>query len=394
MSGDSAVASIAGRALSGQPWCDALLREHLAGIPAAVAGLVPFRPRLLFLGGSAALGEAVGWSARDGGRFALSDLDLAVVTDLPVPVAVRREILKAIRAGEDSPVTLGFYETCRIGRQAPTPGLVDFARHGIPLWGEAGLLGGFLAPDPARIPPWEAFRLVGNRALELLAAGVPPSSGNPRAWYALGKAIAGLWTGWLVFEGRYRTGWAERAALLECPGEAPAEVVRAASAWRAFLARPALDVLPAADRGIPAYRAALEAWLKAAPGRFEYDGACPERPFLLEPCSLRSRLRLWRRVVEGKAAVSWRRGAVLRDWVASGLRGTPEGRRMAAAVLYWRLAPERPEPVWGDLGTEPYRPIRVEEWSSATARLLGSPLPAGQGSREGLRRLLAVLDPV
>jgi hypothetical protein len=171
-------------------------------------------------------------------------------------------------------------------------------------------------------------------------------------------------------------------------------VVRAARLWSAFAACPCAAHLPARDRSLPAFQEALRAWLEAVPGSLRDSGEPPEAPLLSEPCTVRLRIHLWRGFWHGCTDRGGLRPRLVRRWLASGMRGTPEGRRMAAAVLYWRVMPERPEPVWGDWGAEVREPISMEEWRAGTARFLGAPVAPGKGSREALRRLLAAFDPI
>ncbi len=387
--------------LSADPWTDRACRDLLEwSAPRILSGVEPRRPVLLFLGGSASLGEAAGWNGR-GGRFLLSDLDLAVVTKEAVAASERDEILTELNgpggpaprlSAGGLPVTVGFYVENQIARQAPTPGLVDLRTRALTLWGPAELLSRFRAPSEDRIPRWEAFRLIGNRALELLAAPGPVVSedaARARRLHALGKAMTGLWTSQLILEGRYRIGWRARAALLPEPGlrvstgsgSAKDLAARAAAAWTAFLEAPGEDRIPPAEDGAAWYHAALAIWMGSAGG---------EAVIAREPCSARDRVRrirqeIRRRDPRARALSHWL--AAGRDFIA-GPPGTPEGRRMAAAVLYWHLLPERPEPAWGiGAGGDP---IPALEWDRGMKRLLGAALPAGPGCRRRLERALGI----
>jgi hypothetical protein len=409
-------------AFSASGWVDASMRGALGrAVPAILEGARPFRPRCLLLSGSAALGEAVGWEAGDpGDRLVLSDLDLGLVTADRVPGTVRLHIQRAARAagvperrttgengGEhaaartDSPppveVTVGFYESAWWSRQAPTPGMADARARGIVVWGDATLPGRLVVPLPARIHRWEGVRLVGNRALELLSAPGPLSGPalRPRGWYALAKAAAGLATAQLISQGRYSTGWAARRALLEADlesgnpagGDVPA---RLALAWAPFLERPCPATLPAGRAWLSAFREALIAWLGSlSPDRCPPEAAL-EAAFLGEPASMRERLGAWRAEArrapgEGRApAAAGRMG--LPAWIPRGA-GTPGGRRMAVAVLYWRELPERPEPCWGEIHGNP---PDAAAWEETVRRLLGRSVPAGPGCRSRLVETLGL----
>jgi hypothetical protein len=418
---------------SASGWVDAALHAALArALPAILEPARPFRPRGLVLSGSAALGEAVGWEADDPAeRLVLSDLDLGLVTADRVPEGERIRIVAAAGAagtatasagvpgaiagareaekpaGVPTPapgaavfpkveVTLGFYETSWWSRQTPTPGGVDARSRGIVVWGDITLPARLLGPVAGRVPPWEAVRLVGNRALELLAAPDPHSrpAPGPRGWYALAKAVTSLWTARLIGEGRYRVGWSGRRILLEEEAQrtnagAADAVVRGVLAWAPFLDRPCARTLPMRAAWLPAYRDALETWLASLPPDLRGPGEPVESAFLAEPVSLRERWRAWR--AEGRRAggrARWPGGSGGYDALPVRLAwapGTPGGRRMAAAVLYWRDLPERPELSWGE---SPLSAFDAPAWEERIRRLLGRPVPAGPGCRS---RLMAAL---
>ena len=273
-----------GRRLAERPWADHLCHRLLAwSAPRMIEALSPFDLKLVFLGGSAALGEAVGWENPSGGGHLLSDLDLGAVTEHVVPGDLRTRLLGELnstgspfpRATIGRPFTIGFYERRYWDRCTPTLGLVDLAAFGFSLWGDAALLNRLRAPEPDRIRPWEAFRLVGNRALELLLAPSPEASSESRARFlhALAKASTGLWTARLVLEGRYRPRWSERAALL--PESPRSAVERSAAAWSPFLREPGEDRLPPAAERIPLYREGLSEWLAGLGERWLEPGEPP-----------------------------------------------------------------------------------------------------------------------
>lgn len=388
---------------SQEPWVDRLCADALDHVtPLLESRLAPYRLKGIVLGGSASLGEAVGWDDPHD-RFVLSDLDLGIVTDLPVPASERVSLAEEARAAVDPAgpePTLGFYETRFLGSQAPTLGLVDLRGRGRVLVGEADLLRRFAGPDPGQIPAWEALRLLGNRALELLRAPVPDEEtrDRARAWFAAAKLATAPWTARLVSQGRYRIGWRERAALLHDtePGGphrggrvlgtggatvGPSVEVRrdedavvvTARLWAPFLEQPRPDSAPPRGAVLPSLRAGLV-------GFFREAGYWPDAPgvgcrvaaaYLAEPVSLRERLRAWRRAGAGWAA-------------RSRMRGTPEGRRLGASVLYWLCAMESPEPYWGDWAGE----VETARWDRESAGLLARPVPGGPGGRQ---RLLAEL---
>jgi hypothetical protein len=413
-------------------WVDAALRAALArSLPAILEPARPFRPRCLLLSGSAALGEAVGWGAENpAGRLVLSDLDLGLVTADRVPEEDRVRIVAAARAagmavasaglqenlarvrGAEGPaggsrppgdpavfpdveVTLGFYESAWWTRQTLTPGMTDARSRGIVVWGDTTLPARLAGPVAGRIHPWEAVRLVGNRALELLAAPGPESAPalRPRGWYALAKAVTGLWTARLIVEGRYRIGWNVRRALLEEAVRGPSArgadaVVRGALAWAPFLDRPCEQTVPTGPAWLPAYHDALETWLASLPPDLRGSGEAIEGAFLAEPVSLRERWRAWRAEaspIRGLARSTGGSGKCALPVRLARARGTPGGRRMAAAVLYWRELPERPEPAWGE---SPLAAFEAPAWEGHIRRLLGRSAPAGPGCRS---RLMATL---
>jgi hypothetical protein len=294
-------------------------------------------------------------------------------------------------------VTLGFYESAWWSRQIPTPGVVDARSHGVVLWGDATLPARLPGPAPGRLSPWEALRLVGNRALELLAAPGPHSvpALRPRGWYALAKAMSSLWTARLLLAGRYQVGWGARRVLLEqegCGADARAAdaVLRGALAWAPFLERPGERTLPPVSAWLPAYRDALETWLASLPADLRGPAEPIECAFLAQPVSLRERWRVWR--AEGSRARACvripggPRGRLLTARRALA-PGTPEGRRMAAAVLYWCHLPDRPEPSWGE---SPSSDLDAGVWEARIDRLLGWHVPAGPGCRSRLMEVLGL----
>jgi hypothetical protein len=413
-------------------WVDAALHTALVrALPAILEPARPFRPRCLLLSGSAALGEAVGWEADDpAGCLVLSDLDLGLVTVDRVPEGERVRIVAAARAagtaataggvvgdaagvrGTEGPaggstppgdsvvspdveVTLGFYESAWWTRQTPTPGMADARSRGIVVWGDTTLPARLPGPVAGRVPPWEAVRLVGNRALELLAAPGPRSAPalRPRGWYALAKAVTGLWTARLIVDGRYRTGWGARRILLEEEARGPNAgaadaVVRGALAWAPFLGCPCEGTLPTRTAWLPTYHEALQTWLASLPPDLRGPGEAIEGAFLAEPVSLREKWRAWRAEGRGARGPGRPRGGSGRSALPTRLAwapGTPEGRRLATAVLYWRDLPERPEPCWGE---PPFDGSDASAWDEQVRRLLGRSLPAGPGCRA---RLMAAL---
>jgi hypothetical protein len=362
---------------SQEPWVDRLCRDALARtVPLLESKLAPHGLRGIVLGGSASLGEAVGW--KEGGLcFVLSDLDLGIVTDHSVPPAERAALQDQVRRASDPKgpePALGFYESRFLGLQDPTLGLVDLRERGRVLIGGSGLLARFTAPSMDAIPSWEALRLLGNRALELLRAPNPNQSDHAdraRAWYAAAKLGTAPWTARLVTEGRYRVGWRARRVLLE---DAPDDAVtRAARLWGPFLEHPSPASLPSREMVLSSLRAGLVGFSREA----GYWPDAPEAPsgiagaYLREPATLRRRIRAWRGVERGWA-------------LRSRMRGTPEGRRLAASVLYWLCAMENPEPHWGDWGGAP----DMTRWDRETAGLLAHSVAAGSGGRA---RLLAAL---
>lgn len=442
--------------LSPIPWvdqrCRAALRSALEWLGPA---LEPFGLRVLFLGGSAALGEAVGWRGPDGEGVVLSDLDLGAVTWRDVPPARRREIARRLAGrdgagGEAGPrPTLGLYGTRYQGVQAPTPGLVDLVRAGIPLCGDARVLRRFTVPAPERIPGWEAYRLIGNRSWELLTSPDPSGAfpDRARALHGMAKACFGLWTAWLILDGRYRVGTARRLGMLDAtpasgpdaaalpepvgtflpepggaapsgsgvrraprstgeasPGPeaaaagargtaagAPAEVLEAVRAWRRFLLEPGEDLVPGDAARLDLFGRGLTALLRRRGHPIEElarGGAeGPDAPFLRPPVRIRDRVRGWLSVCR-----TWGSGPYGFPWaLRSGLEATPEARKLGAAVLYWICVPERPEPAWGRTARGAEEPTAIAAWTAGTRRLLGRTLPPGAGARgrliETLRRL-------
>ncbi len=305
--------------MSARPWVDEYCRRILSlFLPRIVDALQPYGLEALFLGGSASLGEAVGWKGDGGEGLLLSDLDLGAIVAGPVPRGFCRDLV-APSPGEIPAVTLGCYEARFLDRQAPTPGLVDLAAKGHVLWGDQSALRRFRVPEPGAIPPWEAYRLLGNRCLELDAAEARADSVRPV--YALAKAATDLWTSWTVARGAYCTGWMKRSSSLDRDTQgAPGEVVSAVRAWREFRMDPAPDRIPEGPDPAASYGRGLVAWLRADPGRFRRRGRGLEDALLREPLGLRSRLQRWR--------FAW------------GRPGLPEFAVRLAVGGRWRLTPE------------------------------------------------------
>jgi hypothetical protein len=123
------------------------------------------------------------------------------------------------------------------------------------------------------------------------------------------------------------------------------------------------------------------------------EGEPPEHAWLREECGVREWLRRWRRSEWTRGAgretrlASLPRALILDEKIPGGM-STPEGRSMAAAVLYFRLLPERPEPVWG--GPDPGEPFAAEEWRRLSRAILGRSVAPGRGSRDRLEEALGL----
>lgn len=314
----------------------------------------PHGLRFLFLGGSACLGEALGWDAP---RWVISDLDLGAVTDRWIPLDAQEDLrrLLASRRLLDGPeVTIGCYEACRLAEQAPTLGWVDLTHHAVALFGDARWKDRFRAPAPSRIPRFEALRLIGNRALELWreaarVAVAPPGEGEAALGFAhaLAKAATGLGTSWLVQHGRYVSGLSARLALLdELRGELPSELRAAIEAFRGYFGRPGAGAIP--HGGVELYRLALRRLLDEA-------GESPlERGLLSEPLRLRDLARGYARA----RRQGWSLWPLLREAITNAdPLGSFEGRRWALAIRYWLEAGES------------------DAWRRACRRWIGRDLP-------------------
>ncbi len=344
--------------LSVDPEVDAALRRALESARRLLLD-APFGSAIsaILLGGSAALGEAVGWRERGDLPLGLilSDLDLAVVTRHPVDSA-ERELVEArlLRAESDEPwpveTRVGWYEEAQLSHQAGTPGVVDLAHRGRVLFGPPGFARRFQAPTPARIPREEAWRLLGNRALELRECRLAPDvdgSGStrdqtptPTQWHALAKACTGLWTAWLIRRGRYVCGLRAQLDLLDEPSarEAPEPLLAAALAWRSFRLAPRREHLPEVADSTRAFVDGLRALVSSAS-----DSPWQEawRYLPRERIGLRDHWRRWRRALRAMPSDtrSGLVGAVWRQqWADPGsaaVLGTPDSRERALAVMYW-----------------------------------------------------------
>lgn len=358
---------------------DARCRETLARcLPIVRRLLEPSGIRVVFLSGSAALGRAVGWTG-DSDRFLLSDLDLGAITLGPVPPEAAADLRAAldVARSEDGPeTTIGIYPQDALGRQVPTPGLVDLLAARRVLAGERRWLGRFPAADAESLPTWEAFRLVGNRCRELLAAGgvdgsQPFERRSILAMHRLAKLVDGIGTARLIAAGRYATDPEERRRRLESLGVA-GPILDAHRRAQPFLESPSPATWPGLT--LAEARAALVAYFRelgirdaiGVAGAYEYD-----------PRTVWDRLRAWR--ARGTGGIA---GAPLWGWRA-GFRGSPDIRELGAAVLYWLALPERPDPDWAPAA----EPDDVFDgcWKQA-GRLLGQVLAEGPGAKAALRR--------
>lgn len=344
--------------LSADPEVDAVLRRALESARRRLLD-APFGREIsaIVLGGSAALGEAVGWRERGDLPLGsiLSDLDLAVVTRSPIDPTDRQSLeARLLLAGSDDrwPVEtrVGWYEEAQLSHQAGTPGVVDLARRGRVLFGPPGFARRFRAPAPGRIPREEAWRLLGNRALELRECGLAPdldgrgSTGEhpptPTQWHALAKACTGLWTAWLIQRGGYVCGLRAQLDLLdEQPAcETPEPVRAAALAWRTFRLAPRREHLPAAADSTRAFVDGLRALVSSASDS-EWQEAWRYLP--RERIGLRDQWRRWRCTLRAMppatrsslVAAVWRQQWA--DPSAGAALGTPDSRERALAVMYW-----------------------------------------------------------
>ncbi|MBK8231450.1 MAG: hypothetical protein IT349_13600 [Candidatus Eisenbacteria bacterium] len=352
---------------SHQAWVDQRCREVLARALSPVsAALEPCAVRAIYLGGSASTGEALG---RIGPvPVVLSDLDLAFIVDHWPSTALRRAAQHAadtLLEDGDPHLTIGIYPTAALGRQAPTLGWCDLVTAGTILWSRPGTFLPLVAPAPARIPAYEGFRLLGNRALELWSAsaererdhGTDPRS-DARFTHALAKALTANWTAWLVFRGAYCVGQRNRLRLI---GQVPApdsvgELARLAGRYfeQPESSGPDFSTLQP-------YRLALRRVLMESPDLPR------ERIVLRDQLALRDLWRAWRdhfrlRPGEGGAMRVLGRCMLNGDPIA-----TPELRRLALALRYW---------------AEP-----DEEWNAYSRRWMGRELPPEAASAERLPAL-------
>lgn len=381
-------------ALSREPWVADRCRLALERVlPRIEEFLAPFQVHLVFLAGSAAAGEAVGWDGEE--RLLLSDLDLGVVTRAIVPAGTRADlvrVLAGLRAPGDPEVTLGYYPEPQLPGLVVTPGLIDLLHHRAVLFGDPEWFGQFATASAAgaraEVPPWEGFRLVGNRCRELLAVrgltsmtpgAAPQLAAEAEGAYRLAKLADGIGTAWLLLRGAYSPQRTVRGPRLYA---APEEIRRVVHRAREFLDRPGPETWPELSLG--EVRGALRAFFRAA-GLGE--GVPVATVYEYDPMGPRDRFRAWRL---GRRSV---RG-IAHDWRAR-LRGSPEVRELGAAVLYWLALPERPEPDWstgrGSAENLLERSDDARLWS-LTRRLLGVAIEAGPGAKDRLRQRLAIGD--
>ena len=377
---------------SRQAWVDERCRSVLArATPLVEDRLRPYGLEALFLAGSAACGQAVGWNGS--APFVLSDLDLGAITARRVgPETLEplyRDLGTARQDSADPEVTVGVYAEEVLQRQVPTPGLFDAVAYRCVLLGEASWLSRF--PMDSGLSSWEAYRLVGNRSRELLGAhpegdgrGLLHASSSRRgveAAFLLAKLAEGVGTAWLLAHGRYVS---DRQARWEMLGrkEVPSRLREAALGAIPFLESPDPEHLLAVS--LMDVRWALSELFRVT-GRPQGVGVAAAYEY--DPFGLRDRLRAWRRQApHRKERLAW-------VW-RSRFRGTPEARELGAAVLYWLALPERPEPDWGDVqddfdgGYQLHGPAADPSVWDLSARLLGTRIDPGAGAKDRLRRCL------
>ncbi|MEZ4649168.1 MAG: hypothetical protein R3E97_10370 [Candidatus Eisenbacteria bacterium] len=363
---------------------------------------------LVFLGGSAARGEAVGWMGPS--PFALSDLDVGVVlASLPpgdAERALKSDLVELARDATAPEVTIGVYTREARHECVSTPGLVDVLGRRFVIEGDGSAFDGFPQTGAGEIEPWEAFRFVGNRSRELLTARASSIAGDARsqdspdravieARFLLAKLADGIGTAWLLSRREYRTERLARWSRLD-GGDVPSSIRDLSQVVRGFLEAPSPDTWPGLD--LNSVRLGLADFFLSIEGT-RWVGILS--PYEYDPHGWRNRYRIWRDYVATHGRTSWLFRALF--------RGTPEIRHLGAAVLYWLTMPEgtdpdleRPDPLLaagtsedndrpgpgGAIASLPRLPV---SWSDV-ARLLGEPIEGGRGAKDRLRRRIGIVE--
>jgi hypothetical protein len=157
----------------------------------------------LALVGSAARGEET-WQ----GDHLVSDLDILAVTSAFFAPRLASDLSTAA-AGTNRNISIGCSPTYSL-RRYRTLEFYGAKRDGWVLWGAADAFSGVRMTGPGDIPPWEAIRLVLNRAVDILRG----DAGLIAPWYVLVKMYLALWEAELVMAGSYDPSYRKQKELL------------------------------------------------------------------------------------------------------------------------------------------------------------------------------------
>lgn len=202
------------------PRAEQLLRDALNRISAEIAELAPPGLAGVFLGG--------GYGRGEGGVFRRSETESGLYNDLDFFV-IAGQASRSERKRIDAALTdIGARWSRKLGVELEFSAAKDLRalkrmektlmiqelKHGNRhVYGDASLLDGIAAVPPSELPVAEALRLLANRGMGLLMAGVFPSGPSGDRGFFLrnvNKAILGAGDAMLIHSGRYDWRGAER----------------------------------------------------------------------------------------------------------------------------------------------------------------------------------------
>ena len=309
------------------------------------------RTSAILAGGSHPAGEAV-WVEHEGRRLSLSDVDLWVV--VPDESAKRAAIARAqaarpglpgrlLELGLAAPLDAGFYTPRDLAALPARPAVIDLARGGRTVEGDAAWLGRIPRWSAADVAVEETALLLENRGLELLHAWWGLGDEDPlarlRARHATMKSALDLAAVTTLMRGELPAGAVARVAAARAmlqrgdSGGRGVAAARLAPLWDAALAwrrRPEIgDATAARVEWHRVVQGWTSVWLDLTGRHAPEADADPYR----RAVRWARRARLRRRLRQA-AFFPGRTGApTLASRLARALRGTPQHRLNASATV-------------------------------------------------------------